>query len=371
MTVEDWKDLNAAVYLRRSQGETGSTKEQLKRIEKKIQKLVKEGKIKPLNPAIVGRDINGKIKFKAERDLAIIGDYFNEGNGMSGFKFEERPVLVKLLDETRSGKYDVIIVESMNRVARDFAGLAHLALPVWRQEGKIIYSLMDGMMLDENRINEAIINSQMTWGGIGKLEEIAKGKEALKGKIALGYLAGSTPEWIGAKSSGGRGIDYRKLFALGQAAGLNEVGNLNDQTAIGSMFKKDNKWANLWYLKMLQYEKAGVLVEWLENVDSVNNFIVENGGEYPRRFFNTKPTKLLLDRTRGYFGYPAGVNLAGTRTFVKFGSPLKWGIEKLANDKDFVKNRINTFVTTKELSPAQVGKLSIIQTQPRARGKLV
>jgi len=366
MIPDDYQGKKFAVYLRRSQGETGDTKSQFDRILSKIEKLEKGGKIKKLKRSIVGRDIDGKVKFKAERDLIKKGDIFNEGNGQSGFKFEERPVLVELIRRMREGQYDGILVESMNRFARDFAGLSHLALPLWREEGKIIYDLTSGQTLDSNRTNEAVINSQMTWGGIGKLEEIAKGKKALKGKIALGYLAGSTPEWIGAKTSGGKGQDYRKLWALGQAAGVNDKGNLNNPTQIGKMFGKDNKWANLWYQKMKNFEELGVLDEWLDNIDRVNNFILEGGGQYPRRFFNQKPVKTLLDRTRGYFGYPAGVNLAKTNEFVVFTNPAAL-VADLSNPSFELPDN---YVQVRILKPAEITSLNVVQTQPRARGKL-
>jgi hypothetical protein len=355
-----------AVYLRRSQGDTGDTKSQLERIKKKLAKLEKDKQIKPLDMGIVGRDIEGKNKFNEERDLALKGDIFNEGNGQSGFKFDERPVLVELIRRTRAGEYDGILVETMNRFARDFAGLSHLALPLWRKEGKVIHSIEGGMTLDENRTGEAIINSQMTWGGIGKLEEIAKGKKALKGKILKGYLSGSTPEWLGAKTSGGRGIDYRRLYALGKAAGENEKGNMKDSTDIGRMFNKDHKWANLWYLKMKGFEEAGVLNAWLDNVDAVNQFIRVNGGEYPRRFMNTKRAKTLLDRTRGYFGYPAGVNLADTDDFVTFPNPIKLGLDFIADAKEVP----DDYVSARDLTTDEKSKLFQSQTQPRARGKL-
>ena len=366
MIPNDYQGKKFALYLRRSQGETGDTKSQLERIISKIDKLEKSKKIKKMNRSIVGRDIDGKVKFKAERDLILTGDIFNEGNGQSGFKFDERPVLVELIRRMRDGDYDGIFVESMNRFARDFAGLSHLALPLWREEGKIIYDLTSGQTLDSNRTNEAIINSQMTWGGIGKLEEIAKGKKALKGKIAKGYLAGSTPEWIGAKSSGGKGQDYRKLFALGNAAGFTDEGTVKNPTSIGKIFGKDSKWVQLWHAKMRQMETLGILDEWLDNIDLVNNYILEGGGLYPRRFYNQKPVKNLLDRTRGYFGYPAGVNLAKTNEFVIFPNPSGM-IADLSNPSfelpdDYVEVRI--------LKPNEIALLNPIQTQPRARGKL-
>ena len=111
MIPKEYKGKKFAVYLRRSQGETGDTKAQFDRIKSKISELEKSKQIKKLNRAIVGRDIDSKQRFNAERDLAKTGDIYNEGNGLSGFKFEERPVLVELIRRMREGQYDGILVE--------------------------------------------------------------------------------------------------------------------------------------------------------------------------------------------------------------------------------------------------------------------
>jgi len=367
MIPDEHKGKKFAVYLRRSQGETGDTKAQLARIDKKLNKLEKSKTIKKLNRKVVGRDINGKIKFNADRDLIVSGDIFNEGNGQSGFKFEERPVLIELIKRMREGEYDGIIVESMDRFARDFAGLSHLALPLWREEGKVIYALESGQTLDANRTNEAIINSQMTWGGIGKQTEISKSKQALRGKIAQGYLSGSRVQFLGDKSKAGNtGVDYRKLWNVSKASGENANGNPNNGTQIGRMFGRDNKFVNLWYGKMKNFDELGVLDNWLKAVEAMNTFVRENGGEYPRRFFTTNKAKRLFDRTRGYFGYPAGVNLAGTNTFVRFSYPLDFDLEELATSK----NVPDGYVVEEEITAEQKSNLNVAQTQPRARGKL-
>ena len=368
MIPKAYKGKKFALYLRRSQGETGDTKSQLERISRKISQLEKSRQIKKLNRGIVGRDINSKQRFNAERDLNKKGDIYNEGNGQSGFKFEERPVLIELIRRMREGQYDGILVESLDRFARDFAGLSHPALPLWREEGKIIHSVSSGQTLSSNRTDEAIINSQMTWGGISKLGEIEKGKEALRGKILQGYLAGSTPEWIGAKSFGGKGIDYRKFWKVAQEAGETDKGTLASPSAVGRIFKKDNKWASLWYAKMKNYNELGVLDLWLDNVDAINDFIVTGAGDqFARRFFKTQAVQTLLDRTRGFFGYPAGVNLAKTEQFVVFPVPLEIGLSNLSNPKfELPKN----YVEVRELTPDEIAMLNVVQTQPRARGKL-
>jgi len=361
--MKDWKKKKMAVYLRRSEGETGSTQSQYDRIKKRLAELERKGIIAKLDRGVVGRDITGKRRFKAERDLALSGSIFNEGEGASGFKFEQRPVFVELLSRMKEGQYDGIIVESMNRIARDFAGLSHLALPAWREDGKVILSLTDNQILSDNRTNEAIINSQMTWGGIGKLEEIGKAKAALRDAIDYGYLAGSTPEFLGAATKS-HGLDYRKAWKLMNAFGENDRGNLEKPTTVGKEFDKDNKWASLWYKKMKGFEQAGVLEDWLSGIEAVNLFIANLGG-YARNQFKSPHVKQLLKSTRGYFGYPAGVNLSGSDEFVMFPTPTDIGIETLAYNKveDIPGFKVNR---------GKVGTREIldIMTQPRARGKL-
>ena len=344
-----FKKRKFAVYLRRSMGESGSTKQQLDRIQKNIDALEKYTGRK-INRTIVGKDINSRKKFNPKKDLQGQGDIYNEGEGASGFKTEGRPVLMELIRRMKDGQYDGVAVESFDRFSRDILGMAHFALPLWREDGKIIYSFNENKSLDSDLEAEALLGITSLASSLTKFGEIKKARSALKGKIAEGYLAGSTPEWIGAKTSGGRGIDYRRFYDIAKAAGENDKGNLADSTAIGKMFGKDNKWANLWYQKLKQYEEAKVIDTWLENVEAVNRFIVDGGGDYPRRFFNQKPVKNLLARTRGYFGYPAGVNLAGTDTFVIFPVPMDIGITELATAENVPINYVeDRMLTDKEL----------------------
>jgi len=373
--MKDWDKKKVAVYLRRSEGETGSTQDQLDRILPKLKELEKEGKIAKLNKGIVGRDITKKQRFDRQRDLNLKGDIFNEGEGASGFKFADRPVLAELIKRTEAGEYDGILVESMNRVARDFAGLSRFLLPLWRDQGKEILSLIDGQVLDKNRLNEAIINSQMTWGGISKLEEIAKAEEARTGTVIdTGYFKGSQPEWIGKTYRGVtyKFLDYRKAYELMKAAGLNPKGNLANAADIAKIMGKtykdrgsikgDNKWANIWFKKMRAYEEAGVLENWLNAYEGISRYI-QNAGAYPKATYKTQPVVNIIRATTGFMAYPAGVNPAGSNEFIIFPDPMAVGLERIASTKNVLD--LEDWMVMRE--PLADRALLPIQTQPRSR----
>ena len=373
--MKDWEKKKVAVYLRRSEGETGSTQDQLDRILPKLKELEKEGKIAKLNKGIVGRDITKKQRFDRLRDLNLKGDIFNEGEGASGFKFADRPVLAELIKRTEAGEYDGILVESMNRVARDFAGLSRFLLPLWRDQGKEILSLIDGQVLDKNRLNEAIINSQMTWGGISKLEEIAKAEEARTGTVIdTGYFKGSQPEWIGKTYRGVtyKFLDYRKAYELMKAAGLNPKGNLANAADIAKIMGKtykdrgsikgDNKWANIWFKKMRAYEEAGVLENWLNAYEGISRYI-QNAGAYPKATYKTQPVVNIIRATTGFMAYPAGVNPAGSNEFIIFPDPMAVGLERIASTKNVLD--LEDWMVMRE--PLADRALLPIQTQPRSR----
>jgi len=375
--LKDNANKRMAVYLRRSEGESGSTEAQLNRIIEKIEKFERSGAIQKIDRNIVGRDITKKERFNAERDLAKVGDIYNEGEGASGFKFKDRPVLAELIKRLENNEYDGIIVESMNRVARDFSGLARFLLPLWREQGKVIYSLIDGQQLDGNRTNEAIINSQMTWGGIGKLEEIAKAEEVRTGSaVDKGYFKGSQPEWLGKTYRGVTYgfLDYRKAYELMKAAGLNPKGNLANAAEIAKIMGKtyrdrgsikgDNKWANIWWNKMRGYDDAGVLEQWLDNYEAITQFI-RNQGAYPKSSYKQPPVVNIIKSTTGYMAYPAGVNPAGSSEFVIFPNPLDVGLQELADNPDPL--MIEGWQVIRE--PLSERVLLPTQTQPASRKK--
>jgi len=361
-----------AVYLRRSEGESGSTKAQLTRISKQLNALEKATGRK-INRTIVGKDINKKRRFNAKQDLAVKGDVFNEGEQATGFKTRNRPVLMEMVKRIQNGDYDGIVVESFDRISRDILGLAHFALPLWREDGKIILDLSTGKVLGVDREEEALLGIVNLAGSLTKVAEIKKSKEALKTTIDDGYLTGSRPEFLGSGTKNA-GLDYRKAWALMQAYGESfskraKRVTLDNSTAVGKAFNKDNKWAGDWYDKMKAWNELGVLDTWLDNYDAINAMIRTIGKPYTRTYKRSVPLNNVLYASRGFFAYPAGVLLKakdakGVDEFVVFPDPLSIGFDRLSEMKENA-SELEDFVVERTAFDGR--ELAKVQTQPRAR----
>ena len=358
------KGKKLAVYLRRSEGEKGSTKDQLKRIEKSITSLEKYTGRK-INRTIVGKDINNKKRFNAKKDLAIKGDIYNEGEGASGFKTTSRPVFMELVSRIEDGKYDGIVVETFDRVSRDILGLSHLALPLWREQGKIVYGLKDGKLLDNNLKDEALLVITEAANSLTKLGEIDKAKETLFGDaIDRGFLKGAQVEFLGTKGKE-HGLSYRKAWNLMQAYGENkkDPNKPNKPSTIAKEFNKTNRWVYDFYKKMKEYNQAGVLEDWLTAIEKMNDFVRSTGG-YPRNQWKSNPEiQRIRSATAGWFGYPAGVKVEATNEFVEFPNPneIDWEQLKLTD------NPMTLEGWEVKRQPYDNRNLLDIQTQPRSR----
>jgi len=318
-----------------------------------------------VNRGIVGKDIEGKGRFNPKRDLALKGDIFNEGRGTSAgaFKPKDRPVLMELLKRLEEGQYEAVIAENMDRYSRDPLSFAAVALPLWRDEGKVFWGLADneGWGAGLSPHEESIIVTKLMWGGEAKKQEAAKSKKQLAKAILRGSMLGSKPEWLGSKSKT-HGLDYRAAWELMQKMGETDKGVLAKPTDVGQVFGKDNKWASLWYQKMKAWDELGVLYNWIDGVEQVNDYITSLGG-YPRNQFTTAGVRNIINSTKGFFAYPAGVKVGKTDRFVIFPDPADLDLEQLAIHKD--PRVIEGF----EVQDLEVGdrKLAIAQTQPRAK----
>ena len=361
--------LKVAVLIRRSKGERGSTKDQLEEVKRLVKPLEKAGLIQKIDWNIVGKDINQEQRFSPSRDLGKKGDVFNEGRGSSGFVVDGRPVLNELMYRMRDGQYDGILVRDMNRFGRDYGIIARYALPDWRDDGKVIYSLQEDIALgnDDGGLDEAIINTGMTWGGQAKKSEIAQSVKAGDKKVLRGYMGQPLPEFLG-RGTKSAGMSYRDAYAMMKEAGETPKGRVNNPSQIGAVFGKDHRWAGDWYERMSQWEKLGVLEDWFLGVEAVNNYILTHRlGERPGNAYKQRDVLAIRNATSGYFRYPAGVKLAKGGAFATFPNPLVIGLETLGQvDDPTILDEWNVQIL-EEGNPDYPEVIFPVQTQPRAR----
>jgi DNA invertase Pin-like site-specific DNA recombinase len=365
------KPLKAAVYIRRSKGAQGSTKEQLERISPRIQKLIDSKVIKPIDGRIVGRDINKKQKFNPTRDLAREGDIFNEGDGASALdSARERRVLNEMLRRMREGQYDIVLAESLDRYSRDPLDFATVALDLWRKEGKQFRSLTEdyGYGVGTSDQEEAIITTLLMWGGESAKTAIKKSIDALDKKLNRGFIGKPKAELVGSGSKGA-GLDYRKAWGLMQAYGEkpNKIGTLGEKfiqnpTAICKVFNKDNKWATDKYEFMEQWNRyvypdgQTALEKWFDAVDVLNRYIENHPFKRAGDSYKTRDVKDVLKAFTGFLAYPAGINPSkkfeeGKKFFILFPNPA-----------DF-EGRLEEFISVDEPSMIEGWELEKIPVQ--------
>ena len=343
----------AAIYLRRSKGAEGTTKAQLDRMMPKIQALIKAGKIQPIDFTVVGRDINKKQKFNAARDLAREGDVFNEGEGASALaSARQRQVLNEMLRRLRADDYDIVLAESLDRYSRDPLDFATVALDLWREDGKQFRSLSEdyGYGVGTSDQEEAIITTLLMWGGESAKSAIKKSIDSLDRKLVLGFISRPKAELVGSGTKGA-GLNYRKAWSLmqayGEKPGTGPMGEkkVNNPTAIGKVFGKDNKWATDKYEWMEQFNKfvypdgQTALEKWFDGVDAINQYITDHPMVRPGNAFKTPEARNVVKAFTGFLAYPAGINPSskyteGQKDFILFPNPADFTLTDFENVKD-------------------------------------
>lgn len=365
----DLKKPKVAIYLRRSKGEGGSTKEQLKNLFDTITMLEENGEIKKIDRRIVGRDIDKK---RRGVDLKLKGDIFNEGEAESGYKVAERPVFIDLVERLRKGEYDGVLAVSMDRYARNYGALSRYAYDTWAEQDPpaFFHGLTNGKTLGSfDPVEEAVVNTEMTWGGVTKQTEIKKAeKKRVTTNVDRGYLLGSRPEWIGKVYRGktSRGVPYREVYEVlrkgGDSRAFAIAGQKYDKTG-----KPERGFYRNWAGRLQGYADLGVIDDWLDNIDKVNRFIVSLSPSQPKTGY--KLAANLLKATAGYFAYPAGVMLVnpndGSKKFVEFPNPKKLDFTELNEVKDA--SNIKGFNV--KVTEYDGEDLHLLQTQPRSGKK--
>jgi len=343
MITPDVGDLTGkkfAIYIRRSEGEKGSTKNQLARIQKDIENQERATGM-TIDRRIVGKDIDKRKRFNAKKDLVKPGDIFNEGESASGFKIASRPVFNELVRRVREGEYDGIAVESFDRISRDYGGLSYFGLPLWREDGKLFLGF-NGEYLNDDLANEFLLGVTSSAASLTKAQEIEKSKKGRADAIDIGFIKAGRPEFIGSGTKAA-GLDYREAYRLMKLSGETKDGRLNKPAdiakAVGKVNKRgggDNKWAAAWYLKMKEYERLGVLEAWLSAYEAFNAWILKQGA-YPTATWNRKGFKELeriKKHTAGFFAYPAGIKVEQSNEYVEFPNVSKLDLDVLGDLED-------------------------------------
>jgi hypothetical protein len=375
-----------AIYLRKSKGDKGSTKSQLERIEQFITDLEKSGKIAPVNRTIVGKDIDRKKKFNPVEDLAIEGDIYNEGERKSGFdSARTRPVLNEMLRRVANDEYDIIIAESIDRFTRDILDFGRALngtnLDLWREKGKVFWGIKDNAGLgDKSRpFNEEIINTQNTWGGAGKKQEIEKSIDALEAKINRGYITSRMKAELIGSGTKNAGLDYRKFWKIAQAFGENAKGRLNKPTDVGKQFGRDHTWASNTYEMFRDWNRVKIkkdltaLEGWLNTIDALNEFIRQQPFAYDRASYKSNLVTNVLSNFNGFLNYPAGVNLSDTykvakNQLVNFPYPLDFDFDEVGMTNKPNETIAGFTVLRTPITEEEKSKLLKYQTQFRGKG---
>jgi hypothetical protein len=366
-----FKGKKVAVYLRRSKGESGTTKDQWEAVEPSIDFLIGKRIIKKFNKGVKGRDIDKK---RTGIDLSIPGDIWNEGEGASGYNVAERKVFMALMKELRAGNYDAVIALDFSRLGRNYGALSRYAYDLWgeRVPATLFWGLTENMGLgqpgQQGIINEKVLSSLMEWGGLAKSLEIQKGeKKRVSGNVERGYLLGSRPEWLGKTYRGktSKGVKYRDAW-LAIAEGKSSGGIARAAGKFSKDGSPDGGFVRNWKNRLINYHEMGVLEGWVDAVEAVNQYITDLGG-YPKVAIKTTAVKNILKATAGYFAYPGGVLLIDPESkqveFVEFPYPLDIGLDSLASTDDA--RELEDFIVFRS-EPESTKDYNPFQTQPRS-----
>jgi len=371
---DNWEKRKALLYLRRSHGESGTTKKQLERVEDMIDLLEDLGHIEKMDRRIQGKSIDKK--YRGEKYGK--GDIYNEGEGESGFK-DDRPVFNAMVKRAIDENYDILMGETLDRFARDSLVFGAVVGP-YLIAGGTAYGLAEDAIMnyeEENLAKKSAAIGLMEFGGLAKRIEIEKSKRARIGRKRK-TAAGVTTDIRGTAAergfvSGGV-LDWERLLAgklnlrdafLMMEGWPKRNGKLKNGNELDRQVGVSQGWHTNWYPRFKFYEEMGITEEWLSTIEAVVAYL-KTLGKYPKSIMKTDEAKALAYATKAWLLYPAGVNLANTITFVEWPKPLDVGIAAMANAKK-VASLDKWIVTQSTLAPMEQRKLHPKQTQPRTR----
>lgn len=162
------------------------------------------------------RDCTARAKQEGFEIYNSYADY-----GISGVTLM-RSGIQSLLEDARSGKIDVIITESIDRLSRDQEDIAHIYKRVTFQGVKV-------MTLSEGVVNELHVGLKGTMGAMYLKDLADKTRRGQKGRIEKG------------RSAGGNCYGYDVIYRHGPASAPQEAGeraiNETEASVIKRIFK--------------------------------------------------------------------------------------------------------------------------------------
>ena len=390
--TDDWKDKRWKLYLRRSQGESGTTNDQLARVMPMLMKMVSEGKLNAQDLDL----IKGKAFNKEWKGKKLEGENFtiyNEGRAESAWDVT-RPVFEQMIKDAIAEKTHLIIAETQDRFARDAFDFGEIANEAVR-EGVGFYGIIDNAVLTTDPNDRLLGAVKMQIGGYSKKLEIEKaaqgrygtpvdiGELDIKGSaLERGYVTGNPIRWdfvfglrdpqTGTKRPK---FDIRDISQRMLSAKINpKTMRPTNERELANEYKIDRNFGRNWWWRIDGMNRLGVLEEWLQNIEAMRDYI-QSKGKYPARTLrdNTDVGRLLY-ATRAYLRYPAGFVRGGTKTFIKHPAPLDVGIDRIATAADRKGNSNAPSleqwkVVTEILDDEQLELLDDIQLQLRTREK--
>ena len=224
------------------------------------------------------------------KDWLIVGRYYDEG--ITGTSVEKRPSFMRMLEDARQGKFDLVITREVCRFARNTVDTLTVTRELKRvgvevyfirdniwtmdSDGELRLSLMATLAQEESRS----ISENCTWG---QRKRFADGKVSLPYSHFLGYRKGDNglPEIVPEEAETVRWI--YSLFLSGKTTG--SIASLLTREGILTPAGK-KKWAASTVESILKNEKykGDALLQKAFTVDFLTKKQKKNEGEVPQYY---------------------------------------------------------------------------------------
>lgn len=150
------------------------------------------------NPQSIEEQIRDCRHYASCKGWDIAQTYDDEA--ISGAAIRSRAGILRLLEDARDGRFDILCAEALDRISRDQEDIAHV-YKLLRFKGIPMYTLSEG------RINEMHIGLKGTMNAIFLNDLAAKTRRGQRGRVEKGRLGGGLAYGydVVADESGGAG----------------------------------------------------------------------------------------------------------------------------------------------------------------------